>query len=110
MHDWHAAAGAIFTHVGAWLRPEYYPVSGQENTDTILNEALNVRRSVGLLDIGTLGKIEVNGPDAAAFLERIYTSRFARLAAGRLSYAVACDESDHNRLKLIALKLAVCSR
>jgi len=93
MHDWHATAGAIFTHVGAWLRPEYYPVSGQQRQDTILNEAHNVRRAVGLLDIGTLGKLEVSGSDAAAFLERVYTSHFARLTNGRLSYAIACDEA-----------------
>ncbi len=93
MHDWHAEAGAAFTHVGAWLRPEYYPVAGQGRDECILNEALNVRRGVGLIDIGTLGKIEVNGPDAAAFLERIYTGRFTKLLLGRLTYAVACDES-----------------
>jgi sarcosine oxidase subunit alpha len=52
-----------------------------------------VRQAVGLIDIGTLGKFEVSGPNAAEFLERVYTSRFARLAPGRLSYAVACDES-----------------
>jgi len=93
MHDWHAAAGAVFTYVGAWLRPEYYPVGGRGREDCILDEALHVRRDVGLIDIGTLGKIEVNGPDAAAFLERIYTGRFARLQVSRLTYAVACDES-----------------
>jgi sarcosine oxidase subunit alpha len=98
MHDWHTAAGAVFTHVGAWLRPEVYPaVSGNPGSamrdDVILEEARNVRQGVGLIDIGTLGKIEVSGPDAAAFLERIYTSRFANLAAGRSRYAVACDES-----------------
>lgn len=93
MHTWHAQAGAVFTHVGAWLRPEFYPDSGRSRGDAILAEAHNVRSNVGLIDIGTLGKIEVNGPDAAAFLERIYTSRFAKLAPGRLAYAVACDES-----------------
>jgi sarcosine oxidase subunit alpha len=93
MHAWHVSAGAVFTHVGAWLRPEYYPVSGREREDAILEEALNVRRGVGLIDIGTLGKLEINGPDAAAFLELVYTARFARLAPGRLCYAVACDEA-----------------
>ena len=52
-----------------------------------------MRRDVGLVNIGTLGKFKVCGPDAAAFLERIYTGRFARLAIGRLTYALACDES-----------------
>src|SRR5262249_3199312 len=92
-HDWHAQVGAVFTYVGAWLRPEYYPAAGRSRDECILDEGLNVRRNVGLIDLGTLGKIEVNGPDAAAFLERIYTGRFARLQTGRLPYAVACDES-----------------
>ena len=91
LHDWHAAAGAVFTHVGAWLRPECYP--GPARDDAILGEAGNVRQGVGLIDIGTLGKFEVCGPDGAGFLERIYTARLARLASGRLAYAVACDET-----------------
>jgi sarcosine oxidase subunit alpha len=61
--------------------------------DVILAEAANVRQRVGLIDLGTLGKFEVSGPDAAAFLERVYTSRFARLKPGQLTYAVACEES-----------------
>jgi sarcosine oxidase subunit alpha len=97
MHDWHAQAGAVFTHVGAWLRPEHYSAErgarSAEREDVIFAEAQNVRQNVGLIDIGTLGKIEVNGPDAAAFLERIYTGRFAKMAPGRLTYAVACDET-----------------
>jgi sarcosine oxidase subunit alpha len=95
MHDWHMSAGAVFTHVGAWLRPEYYPPAGGQSSreDVILAEAVNVRQGAGLIDISTLGKFEVSGPDAAVFLERIYTARFARLASGRLAYAVACDES-----------------
>jgi sarcosine oxidase subunit alpha len=98
MHDWHGATGAVFTYVGAWLRPECYPPSGNASAapsrdEVILDEARNVRRGVGLIDIGTLGKIEVSGPDAATFLERVYTSRFANLPVGRGRYAVACDES-----------------
>jgi sarcosine oxidase, subunit alpha len=93
MHDWHAEAGAVFTHAGAWLRPELYPAPGREREDAILDEAMNVRRGVGLIDIGTLGKFEVSGPDAAAFLERVYAPRLANLAPGRLAYAVACDET-----------------
>lgn len=98
MHDWHAAAGAVFTYVGAWLRPEYYaPVANAASSfnreDLILDECRNVRSGVGLIDIGTLGKIEVSGPAAAAFLERVYVNRFAKLGVGRTTYAVACDES-----------------
>jgi sarcosine oxidase subunit alpha len=93
IHDWHARAGAVFLHAGPWLRPEYYPVKTRAPGDAILDEALAVRNGVGLIDIGTLGKFEVSGPDAAAFLERTYTGKFAQLRVGRLSYALALDES-----------------
>jgi sarcosine oxidase subunit alpha len=104
MHQWHESNGAVFTHVGAWLRPEYYRVEGggwrvegegysAARNDAILAEAQNVRQNLGLIDIGTLGKFEINGPDAAAFLERIYTPRFAKLTPGRVTYAIACDEA-----------------
>ena len=92
IHDWHTSAGAVFTHAGPWLRPEYYPADKRSRADAIVAEALAVRRDAGLIDIGTLGKFEVSGPDAATFLERVYTGRFARLPVGRLSYALACDE------------------
>src|SRR5262249_38657377 len=93
MHDWHTAAGAVFTHAGTWLRPELYSAPAREREDAILDEAVNVRRNVGLIDIGTLGKFEVSGPDAAAFLERVYAPRLANLTPGRVTYAVACDET-----------------
>ena len=92
-HDWHAAAGAEFIHAGAWLRPEYYRVEGRGRDELILDEAMHVRRHVGLIDVGTLGKIYVTGPDAVAFLERLYTGRFAKQPVGRLRYGLACDES-----------------
>lgn len=93
MHAWHAEHGARFVHVGAWLRPEWYARGATPREDCILEEALAVRRGVGLIDVGTLGKIQVAGPDALAFLERVYAGRFARLTVGKLSYGLACDES-----------------
>jgi len=92
MHGWHGAAGAEFIHVGSWLRPEYYRTRGRDRDEVILDEATNVRQRVGLIDVGTLGKIRVCGPDAAAFLERMYTGRFAKQAVGKVRYGVACDE------------------
>jgi sarcosine oxidase subunit alpha len=93
MHDWHSEHGAEFVHAGDWYRAEYYRRSGGCREDAILSEARAVRESAGLVDISTLGKLFVNGPDAAAFLERIYTGRFTNLAVGRHRYAVALDES-----------------
>jgi sarcosine oxidase subunit alpha len=93
MHDWHVQQGADMTHAGAWLRPDFYPRAGKTRDDCILEEALAVRQRLGMIDVSTLGKIEVRGPDAAAFLERVYTSTFARMQVGKTRYALACDES-----------------
>jgi sarcosine oxidase subunit alpha len=93
LHHWHVQAEAQLTHAGVWLRPEYYRVDGKTRDDCIFDEALNVWQNVGLMDVGTLGKIEVNGPDAARFLEHIYTGRFTQQAVGRARYALACDET-----------------
>jgi len=92
LHSWHVAAGAKMVHAGDWLRPEYYAVDGRSRDACILREAVNVRERVGLIDLGTLGKIEVAGPDAVKYLERIYTGRFAKQAVGQIRYGVACDE------------------
>jgi sarcosine oxidase, subunit alpha len=93
MHDWHEAMEAKFVHVGVWHRPEYYADGGKSREDCIINEAKNVRGNVGLIDLSTLGKIEICGPDAAAFLDRVYTGRFSNLKIGKTRYGIACDES-----------------
>ncbi|MGH7959976.1 MAG: glycine cleavage T C-terminal barrel domain-containing protein, partial [Opitutaceae bacterium] len=93
LHDWHQAHDAVVFHAGEWFRPEYYRRAGESRDDCILGEAKHVRQGVGLIDLGTLGKFYVMGPDAAAFLERIYTGRFENLAVGKSRYGVAVDES-----------------
>ncbi|MGD9632497.1 MAG: 2Fe-2S iron-sulfur cluster-binding protein [Pirellulales bacterium] len=93
MDRWHRAAGAKMIPVGAWFRPEYYAVRGKTAGDCILQEALAVRKHVGLIDLSTLGKLLVYGPDAAVFLERIYTGSFQKQKLGTLRYGVACDET-----------------
>ena len=93
INTWHDQANADMVHAGAWLRPEYYRIDGQSREECILAEAMNVRQNVGLIDVGTLGKLHIVGPDAARFLEQIYTGRFAKQKAGSLRYGVACDES-----------------
>ncbi len=92
MHNWHVDAGACMMHAGAWLRPEYYQVHGKSREECIFDEAVNVRQNVGLIDVGTLGKLQVGGPDAVRFLETIYTGRFAKQPVGQLRYGLACDE------------------
>ena len=71
IHDWHVERGAVFENVGQWKRPWYFPRRPASRwTRPWLRECLAVRNAVGVLDASTLGKIEVVGPDAAAFLDR----------------------------------------
>jgi len=93
MHHRHREAGAKLMQAGNWLRPEYYVRYGLTRQETIWAEVEAVRQRVGLIDVGTLGKIEISGPDAAEFIERMYTSRYAKLAAGMSRYLLMCDES-----------------
>jgi sarcosine oxidase subunit alpha len=93
LHSFHEAAGAKFMSAGAWLRPAYYAAPSRSREDAINAEVNAVRQRVGIIDVGTLGKIEVNGPDAAAFIERIYTARFAKMKNGTTRYLLMCDES-----------------
>jgi sarcosine oxidase subunit alpha len=77
---------------GAWLRPAYYGAR-TERRRLIREEALNVRNNVGLIDVSTLGGIEVCGPDAAEFLERIYTFAYRKQEVGRSRYVLMTDET-----------------
>jgi sarcosine oxidase subunit alpha len=92
MHRWHAEHGALFEDVGQWKRPWYYRRPGEDMAAAVARECKAVRSSVGVLDASTLGKIEVIGPDAAAFLDRIYTNDVAGLQEGRCRYALMCKE------------------
>lgn len=93
LHSRHEKDGAVFMQAGAWLRPEYYRQRGKQKPEIVREEAMAVRKSVGIIDVGTLGKMEIAGPDAAAFLERMYTGRFASLKVGMTRYALMLDES-----------------
>jgi sarcosine oxidase subunit alpha len=90
LHDWHEAAGATFVSVGLWLRPLVY--SKQTGWDPVLNEARAVRRSVGITDVSTLGKIDVQGADAARFLDFVYANTMSTLAVGRARYGIMLRE------------------
>jgi len=89
----HQKAGAVFMQAGVWLRPEYYAVPGKTRAQAISDEAKTARSSVAMIDVGTLGKMEVFGPDAGEFLERIYISRYSNLKVGATRYAVMVDEA-----------------
>jgi sarcosine oxidase subunit alpha len=84
MHDLHADAGATFMWAGDWRRPHHY--------STPENEVEAVRMRVGLIDVSTLGKLRVKGPDAVELLERLYPNRFHDLAVGRVRYGVMLND------------------
>lgn len=90
VHDWHVANGARFEDVGQWKRPWYYPKQGEDIRAAVRRETLAVRNGVGILDGSTLGKIDVQGPDSAEFLDRIYTNLMSTLKVGSIRYGVMC--------------------
>ena len=92
MHRWHVEQGAEFENVGQWKRPWYFPQQGETMNDAVNRECLAVRNSVGILDASTLGKIDIQGPDAAEFITRIYTNSYLKLASGKCRYGVMLKE------------------
>jgi sarcosine oxidase, subunit alpha len=84
------AAGAVFEDVGQWKRPRYYPQPGEDMAAAVLRECAAARTGVGLLDGSTLGKIDVQGPDAAVLLDRLYTNLMSSLKVGSVRYGVMC--------------------
>ena len=92
MQPWHEQAGALFEDVGQWKRPWYYPQAGESLQDAINRECLAVRNGVGILDASTLGKIDIQGPDAREFLNRIYTNAWMKLGVGKCRYGLMCGE------------------
>lgn len=92
MHDWHLAQGAGMTAAGLWHRPESYNRAGETVEDAYVREARNVRRNVGIVDVSTLGKIDIQGPDAAEFLDRVYTNTFSTLPVGKARYGLMLRE------------------
>lgn len=90
IHSWHVAHGAVFEDVGQWKRPWYYPREGESMDEAVLRECRAARERVAVMDASTLGKIDVQGPDAVTFLNRMYTGDFSRLGIGRCKYGVLC--------------------
>lgn len=90
VHDWHVAEGAVFEDVGQWKRPRYYPRPGEDMAAAVLRECAATRSGVGILDGSTLGKIDVQGADAAEFLDRLYTNLMSSLKVGSVRYGVMC--------------------
>ena len=81
-------AGGEMMNVGLWQRPRVYAEAGETLEQAYVREARAVRASVGITDVSTLGKIDVQGPDAATFLDRVYTNTFSTLPVGKARYGL----------------------
>ena len=90
--DWAEENGAVFELVAQWRRARYFPKAGEDMHAAVNRECVAVRRSVGIFDASTLGKIEVVGPDAAEFLNRMYTNPWKALEPGRCRYGLLLKE------------------
>ena len=88
LHEWHVENGAEMIGAGAWMRPWYYRWAGSTVGSAYIVEMKHVRSVVGITDVSTLGKIDIQGPDAAEFLNRLYVNEFATLPIGKARYGV----------------------
>ena len=92
LHDWAARERAVFEDVGLWKRARYFPTGNETMCQAVARECRAVRSAAGIFDASTLGKIEVVGPDAALFLERMYVNGFRKLSSGRARYGLLLRE------------------
>jgi len=91
MHRQHVACGAQMMPAGQWYRPAYYG-EPERQREAVRAEVAAVRQGVGMIDVSTLGGIDVSGPDAAAFVDRLYTTQHRNQPLGRARYALLCDD------------------
>ena len=93
IQEWHEENNAFFEPVGHWRRPYCFPRDGESHSDAVSREILQTRKSLGLLDASTLGKIIVKGPDAGKFLDMLYTNMMSTLKVGKCRYGLMCSEN-----------------
>ena len=92
-HDWHMSKGALMEEFGPWMRPAAYPLHGESLEQAAIREAGTVRTKVGLFDGSPLGKLEIHGPDAAAFLDWMYLGTMSTLKVGSARYGAILSET-----------------
>jgi sarcosine oxidase subunit alpha len=92
LHPWFVAKGAVWEEAGTWKRASRLPRPGETPAETLARECQTTRAKAGIMDASTLGKIEVVGPDAAEFLNRLYINAFGKLAVGRCRYGLMLNE------------------
>ncbi|MGA0236463.1 MAG: glycine cleavage T C-terminal barrel domain-containing protein, partial [Alphaproteobacteria bacterium] len=92
-HKWAEEQGAVFVETGNWLRAQWYPQAGETTwRESVDREVLATRSAVGICDVTTLGKIDIQGRDAAAFLNKVYANAFAKLPVGKVRYGLMLRE------------------
>ncbi|WP_425406635.1 sarcosine oxidase subunit alpha family protein [Hwanghaeella sp.] len=92
-HEWAADQGAVFVEAGMWLRAQWFPKPGETHwRESVDREVLATRKSVGICDVTTLGKIDIQGRDAAEFLNKVYANGFAKLPVGKVRYGLMLRE------------------
>ncbi|MFO1120755.1 MAG: sarcosine oxidase subunit alpha family protein [Hyphomicrobiales bacterium] len=92
LHDWAHELGAVFVETGLWMRSSWFPRDGEDWLAAASREVLATRGGVGLCDVSTLGKIDVQGSDAGAFLDKLYCNTFSTLAVGKARYGLMLRE------------------
>jgi heterotetrameric sarcosine oxidase alpha subunit len=90
--SWHDEQGCKWIDAGIWRRPRYYPKAGETIRDAFIRETKMTRGSVGMCDVTTLGKIDLQGPDTAELLERLYINHWKKLAVGKARYGMMLRE------------------
>jgi sarcosine oxidase subunit alpha len=86
-YRWAKENGCVFVETGLWLRPSYFPRANERDwLETVTREVNTVRNSVGICDVSTLGKVDIQGADAAAFLDKIYMNGLKTLTIGKCRY------------------------
>ncbi len=93
--SWAEKRGAVFEPVSLWRRARYFPETGEDMDAAVARECKATRTSIGIQDASTLGKIEVVGPDAAEFLNRMYTNPWTKLGVGRCRYGLMLGEDGY---------------
>jgi heterotetrameric sarcosine oxidase gamma subunit len=93
IHDWNEKQGAVFIEAGLWLRARYFPqYPGDTLYDCYVRETEATRNNVALVDVTTLGKIDIQGPDAPEFLNRLYINNWLKLPIGKARYGIMLRE------------------
>ena len=92
-HQWAEEQGAVFIESGAWLRAQWFPQQGETHwRESVDREVIQTRNSLGVCDVSTLGKIDIQGKDAGAFLDYLYANTFSTLAVGKVRYGIMLRE------------------